>query len=255
MEACHSRPEVAFLRGEHWEAFDSPCARVGQRHEVAVPWEATEVPSVPSLVHFHNFVAEALSLERILLYVANAASNSLIDVVILRVVVVAVAAAENWVQVVAAAERQVVVVVAAVAAVAIVSVEVQCFCHREYDSLQQQGCFVAVAKCFGVLDSRHVDLDEADSLLDGAADPAVDLAAIQRDCASAYSVQDCKVGLADCQDSREIGLEAHIVVNTEIAEDMDPFACNPSVACVVGSLACVRAVLVGPSGLPFVNPD
>lgn len=106
------------------------------------------------------------------------------------------------------------------------------------------------AKCFAVQDSRRVDLDEVDSLLDGAADLAVEPAAIQRDCALVCSGRDCRVSLADCLDSREIDLVAHIVVNTEIVADMDPFACKlPSVACVVDSLACV------PEVLPFVNPD
>lgn len=256
MVACHFRPVAAFLRGERWVAFDCPpYAREAQRHVVAVPlaMEAVAVPSVdPLLGHFHSSVAEALSLEHILLCVANAASNSLIDVEIHRAAV----AVENLIQAVAVERQAVAVAAAAVvaAAGATVSEVVQCSFHRVCDSLQQPDCFVAVAKCFEDLDSRHV-LDEVDSLLDGAADPVVDLAAIQHDCASAYSVRDCRVDPVDCQDSREIGLEAHIVVNTEIAEDMDPFACSPSVACVVDSLACVREVLVGPFGLPFVNPD
>lgn len=257
MVACHFRPVAAFLRGERWAAFDCPpYAREAQRHEVAVPsaTEAVAVPLVdPLLGRFRSSVAEALSLEHILLCVANAASNSLIDVEIRRAAAVAVG---NSVRAVAV-EHQAAAVAAAVvvaAAGATVSEVDRCSFHLVCDLLQHPDCFVAVAKCFEDLDSRHV-LDEVDSLLDGAADPVVDLAVIQRDCASAYSVRDCRVDLVGCQDSREIGLEAHIVVNTEIAEGMDPFACSPSVACVADSLACVREVLAGPFGRPFVNPD
>lgn len=214
-----------------------------------------------SLDHYHSSEVEALSLEHILLCVANAVSNSLIDAEIRQVV--AEAAVVSWAC--RAVGRLVALVVAAAVAVAIENVEVQCFCRPEHDSLQQLDCFVAVARCSEVQDSRHVDLDEVDSLDEAAREvPSVDLAASQRDCASACSVRDCMVDLADCLDRHQIDLEAHIVVNTEIVEDMDPFACKlPSVACAVDSLAACEADQVDlevldcscPFVLPLVNPD